>query len=256
VARAHLIPTLLATLFGASRAEAYRPFDGTDAGVADLGAFELEIGPVHWYERAGQRSLLAPVTVLNFGVWPRTELVAEFQNSLSVGPRAGRPRAALLGTDVLVKHVLRTGCLQGESGPSIALEVGPLTPEVNGTNAFGASAALIVSSRGDWGSVHFNERPTYSREHRLDLFSGLIVEGPHEWRVRPVTELFYERAVGDALTVSGLLGAIWSVRESFDLDLALRGARIGQGDAEEVRLGFTWTTPGPEPSKGSEERDD
>jgi hypothetical protein len=31
-----------------STAHAYRPFDGTDADVAELGDFELELGPVHW----------------------------------------------------------------------------------------------------------------------------------------------------------------------------------------------------------------
>jgi len=40
-----------------------------------------------------------------------------------------------------------------------------------------------------------------------------------------------------------LLGAIWTLKESFVLDLGIRGARIGDENAAEVRLGFTWAIP-------------
>jgi hypothetical protein len=243
VARALSVPVVTAALLCSSRAQAYRPFDGTDADVAELGSFELEMGPVHWYDRAGQQYLLTPVTVLNFGILPGTELVIDFRGSLAVGPLDGRPRAGLLGTDVVVKHVLREGMLQGKSGLSIALELGPLTPEINGNPAFGASSDLILSYRWDWGTVHFNEWPSYSRRHNLDLFSGVIVEGPHDWLVRPVTEVFYEKEFNVEQTVSGLVGVIWTPKESFVLDLGLRGARIGKDNAAEARLGFTWTIP-------------
>jgi hypothetical protein len=243
VARALSVPVLIAVLLCESRAEAYRPFDGTDADVAELGTFELEMGPVHWCDRGGQQYLLTPVTVLNFGILPGTELVIDFRGSVALGALAGRPRAALLGTDVVVKHVLREGILQGKSGLSIALELGPLTPEIHGNAGFGASSDLILSYRWDWGSVHFNEWPSYSRAHNLDLFSGVIVEGPHDWLVRPVTEVFYEKEFNAQQTVSALVGVIWTAKDSFVLDLGLRGARIGGDNAAEARLGFTWTIP-------------
>jgi hypothetical protein len=242
-ARALIVPAVSAAMFCSSRAQAYRPFDGTDADVAELGSFELEMGPAHWYDRAGQQSLLTPVTVLNFGILPGTELVIDFRGSVALGPLNGRSRAALLGTDIVVKHVLRDGILQGKSGLSVALELGPLTPEINGNDAFGASSDLILSYRWDWGTVHFNEWPSYSRRHNLDLFSGVIVEGPHDWVVRPVTEVFYEKEFSAERTVSGLIGVIWTAKDSFVLDLGLRGARIGRDNAAEARLGFTWTIP-------------
>src|SRR4051812_19352634 len=93
-----LVSALLAALLRASIAEAYRPFDGTDADVVEPGTFELELGPVHWYDRGGQQSLLAPVTVLNFGILPETELVVDFQGSIALGPLEGRPPVALIGT--------------------------------------------------------------------------------------------------------------------------------------------------------------
>lgn len=240
VARAMFAPVAIAAALYPSRAEAYRPFDGTDADVAKVGSFELELGPAHWYNRAGKNYLIAPTTVLNLGIFPNTELVVDFQDFVALGALEGRPRAALLDTDVFVKHVLREGVLQEKSGVSIAVEAGPLMPEINGTNAFGASTDLIFSYRWDFGTVHLNEWPQYSRKHNLDLFSGVILEGPHEWIVRPVAEFFYEKEFNAERTVSGLIGAIFSPRESFVLDFGLRGARIGNENAAELRLGFTW----------------
>ncbi len=233
----------VAGLLHSKRADAYRPFDGTDADVAELGRFELEMGPVHWYDHAGQNYLIAPATVLNLGIFENTELVVDFQDFVALGALHGRPRLALLDTDVLVKHVFREGILQGKSGLSVAVEAGPLTPEINGTSAFGASADLILSYRWDWGTVHFNEWPEYSREHNLDLFSGVIIEGPHEWLVRPVSEFFYEKEIHGDQTASALVGAIWTPRESFVVDLAFRGARVADENEAELRLGFTWAVP-------------
>ncbi len=227
----------------ASSAWAYRPFDGTDADVAELGSFEIELGPAHWYRQAGESYVIAPATVLNFGILENTEIVVDFEDFVALGALNGRPRAALLNTDILLKHVFREGILQGKTGVSIAIEAGPLTPEVNGTNAFGASLNALLSYRWDWGTVHFDEWPSYSRNHNLDLFSGVIVEGPHDWVVRPVSEIFYEKEFNALQTESALVGAIWTVKESFALDLAVRGARIGEENAAEVRLGFTWSIP-------------
>jgi hypothetical protein len=235
---------VLGTLSFASRADAYRPFDGTDADVAELGHFELEMGPAHFYTLAGRDYVIAPATVLNFGILPGTELVIDLQNFVALGTiPPGDSRVQLLDTDVLVKHVFREGILQGKSGLSIAAEAGPLTPEINGTNAFGASLDVIVSYRWDWGTVHFNEWGEYTREHTADLFSGVILEGPHEWTVRPVSELYYERDFTVSQTESILVGAIWTLKDSFVLDLGLRGARVGSENAGEVRLGFTWSIP-------------
>jgi len=48
-----------------------------------------------------------------------------------------------------------------------------------------------------------------------------------------------------------LVGAIWTVKESFVLDLGVRGARIGDENAVEVRLGFTWSLPMWEPTENA-----
>ncbi len=51
---------------------AYRPFDGTDAAVADPGEVEIELQPVGHIrqssDQGAQKTLIAPATVLNFGL--------------------------------------------------------------------------------------------------------------------------------------------------------------------------------------------
>src|SRR5271155_5832517 len=90
--------SLLLALATSSNAWAYRPFDGTDADVAETGKFELELGPVHYYEQAGSPYLITPATVLNLGIFPRWELVVDFQNYVALDRQA--PADQLLDTDV------------------------------------------------------------------------------------------------------------------------------------------------------------
>jgi hypothetical protein len=236
-------------LLVAPRAAAYRPFNGTDADVADVGSFEVELGPAHFYTVGGQSYLLAPTSVLNLGIFEDTEIVVDSTNSVALGPLDGRPRDAFVDTDVFLKRVLREGTLQGKTGLSIAAEGGALVPEINGQNAFGASLAVILSYRWDSVTVHFNEQAQYSRAQNVDLFSGIIVEGPYGWSVRPVSELFVEHEFNGIQTESALVGAIWRLRESFVLDVGFRGARLGDQDAAEVRLGLTWAIPVWRPSE-------
>ncbi len=231
-------------VFVPSRAEAYRPFDGTDADVAETGVFELELGPVQYYRLGSQNYLVAPDLVLNLGVIDGTELVIDADQYIALGPLdSDVSRVSLLGDDVLVKHVLREGTLQGKTGVSLAAEGGVLTPEVNGSAGFGASLDVIVSYQGSWGTVHWNEWFQFTRDHDADLFSGVILEGPHDWTVRPVAEFFYDKDFSTDQTVSALVGAIWTVNDSLAFDVALRGARQGNDNAGEARLGLTWAIP-------------
>jgi hypothetical protein len=230
------------SLLAARDAWAYRPFDGTDAAVAKKGEFELELGPTHFYSEAGHRYLIEPATVLNLGFASDFELVVDFKQFAGTEvPDEARVR--VLDTDVLIKWVLRRGVLQGARGTSIALESGILLPEIQGENDFGAQADLVASYRWPSLALHFNEQAAFSRRANLDLFSGVILEGPGDWAVRPVAEVFVEREFHVEGTYSALFGGIWDVTESFALDLGLRGAMIGSERAEEIRFGFTWGLP-------------
>jgi hypothetical protein len=226
----------------ASNAFAYRPFEGTDAAVAELGEFELELGPVQ-YQRAGtEKFVMAPATVLNFGIANRWELVIDWRNFVKVSGASSTPPVHFEDTDVFLKTVLREGALQDKTGLSIATEFGPLLPNYRGEKGFGLADNVITSYQIPELTLHLNTALALSRAHQLDAFAGLILEGPHEWTVRPVTEVMVEREHGGPQTAAVLVGAIWEAREHLAIDGALRGSRVDGVPVQEVRLGLTWAT--------------
>lgn len=52
--------------------------------------------------------------------------------------------------------------------------------------------------------MHFNAAAALTQEQHTDYFLGTIVEGPRDWVVRPVFEIFYERDFGLFRTRSAL----------------------------------------------------
>ena len=232
-----------ALLMASPEAAAYRPFDGTDAAVAGVGEFELELGPAHFYGRGRNNYLIAPATVLNLGLVKDLELVVDFKQFVALQQVPTESQVRLLDTDILLKKVLRRGSLQDADGASVAIEGGFLTPEIQGDRSFGAQADVITSYRWCGQRVHFNEQAAFSRSQNLDLFSSIILEGPDDLLVRPVAEVYVEHEFGKGSRYSGLVGAIWTASESFTLDLGLRVARIDAQRVAEVRLGFTWALP-------------
>jgi hypothetical protein len=105
-----------------------------------------------------------------------------------------------------------------------------------------ASVAGIVSQRWEWASLHLNAAASLTRQQHPDLFLGAILEGPHEWEIRPVAEVFYDRDFAAATARSALIGAIWQVGEDVSFDIGLRSARVGDHTAEEIRLGVTFAS--------------
>src|SRR5262249_4799035 len=152
----------------------------------------------------------------------------------------GEQRMRLGDTDVFLKSILRRGTLQGESGVSMALEAGPLLPEIGGPDRFGFEGNLVPSYR--WGalSLHLHTAAALTREHTADAFVSLILEGPRDWTVRPVSEVFAEHEFGNSTTYSALAGAIWQVRDNVALDAGVRYAVRPGDNAVEVRFGLTW----------------
>ena len=228
-------------------AEAYRPFDGTDAAIAETGEMEIELGPVEYFREGAEHALFAPDVRFNYGFTPGWEAVLE--GMLAHGLTADTPGTSLVENGAFLKGVLREGSLQEKPGPSIATEFGVLLPGVHNERGTGASLAGIVSQRWDWGTVHFNAAAALTREQHADYFLDTIIEGPHDWVVRPVSEFFYERNVGQFHTRSALVGAIWQVQDNIAVDFAVRGARVNDHTAGEIRAGVTFAfgvTKGPD----------
>jgi hypothetical protein len=222
----------------ATPALAYRPFDGTDAAVANLNEVEIEFQPFGWQRDGQQKSLIMPGVRFNWGFADRWELVAEGQFETPLSPSGPSSFSA---TGMFLKYVVKPGVLQDQAGLSVATEFGPLLPEVNGDRGTGFSWAAIVSQRGDWGAVHLNVDANLTRDQQGEAFLGAIVEGPAKWKVRPVVEVFYDKVWRESETWSGLAGAIWQVRDDLSFDVALRYATVNGHPVDEIRAGLTFS---------------
>jgi len=219
------------------RAAAYRPFDGTDASVADPGAFEIELGPAGLLREGSQRTLIAPAVVLNLGVAEGWEAVLQGRAETPLSPAPAR--TSLVGNGAFLKGVLRQGVLQEKPGPSVATELGLLLPGINDEPGIGGSAAAILSYRFADVTAHLNVQGAVTRQQHGDGFLSTIVEGPSDWRVRPVGEIAYEREGGRFETLSGLIGAIWPISDRLAFDVGLREGRISDRSLTEIRVGLT-----------------
>jgi hypothetical protein len=219
-----------------SNAFAYRPFDGTDAAVADPGEVEIELQPAGAQWSREQNLLIAPAVVYNYGLSENWEAVLEGQLQTPFSPSGP---TSLSASGAFLKNVIRPGVLQDKLGPSIATEFGVLLPDSNGDSRFGASIAAIVSQRWDWGTTHLNIAGELTRDQRADVFTDLILEGPPKWLVRPVAELFYEEEFGQFHTFSALIGAIWQVNDKLSFDVGFRHAITNGSNVNEIRAGLT-----------------
>jgi hypothetical protein len=225
----------------AHTAAAYRPFDGTDADVADPGEVELEIGPAGYHREGTSRFVVAPALVANYGFLPDFEAVLEGrQDILLRGPRYS---SELQDVALSVKSLLRRGSLQGERGISVALEVGMLLP--GSERRLGTHVGSIFSLQLPAIALHLNLANNILYSLHYEAAASLIIEGPGRWRIRPVAELLVEREFGssrfpDGLAESLLVGGIGQLTDSVSVDL---GARYGRADGqheEEIRAGLTW----------------
>jgi hypothetical protein len=219
-----------------SRAVAYRPFDGTDAAVADPGEVEVELQPAGAQWSREQNLLIAPAVVFNYGFLENWEAVLEGQLQTPFAPLGS---TSLSASGVFLKHVIHPGSLQDQLGPSIATEFGVLLPDSSGDSRFGASIDTIISQRWDWGTAHLNIAAELTRNQRADVFTDLILEGPSKWLVRPVAEVFYEEEFGQAHTLSALIGAIWQVNDKLSFDVGFRHAITNGLNVNEIRAGLT-----------------
>src|SRR5262249_39091722 len=163
---------------------AYRPFDSTDAAVADVGELEIEMGPVEFRRSNAERTVIAPDYVFNYGFVKGWELVLEGRGEHPLPP-ADDTRSRLVGNGLFLKGVLREGVLQDKTGPSVATEFGVLLPGINDEHGVGASLLGIVSQRGEWGTVHFDAGAALTRDQHAHLYVGPVTERTTTWKQRP-----------------------------------------------------------------------
>lgn len=224
----------------ASPCYGYRPFNVTDAAVAKAHEIELECGPVGYVADSEGHFLVAPSAILNLGIADQWEVVLEGRHFLLLKDNADR-RQTLRDVALSVKHVVRSGTLQDRNGPSAGLEVGLLLPGIGIDAGVGAFFSGLVSQRRSAVTMHANASLEITHDHHVAGLAGTILEGPSRWVARPAAELTIEQNEGR--TISGLVGAMWSVRENLSLDAGWLMARKPGDSHREFRAGFTWTAP-------------
>jgi hypothetical protein len=109
--RAALRVLLLCAAAWPFAARAYRPFNSTDAAVAAKGEVEIELGPLGYVVEGGDRSLVAPSFIFNWGFVEGWEAVLEGRHFVQLGNAIQEPRFRVEDTAFSLKGVLRDGVL-------------------------------------------------------------------------------------------------------------------------------------------------
>jgi len=218
-----------------SVAFAYRPFDSTDAAVADLHDMEIELSPVSFRHGDEGPIWISPSARLNYGFAEDWEVVLEGQ---AEHPMHGQ--SSLVDNALSLKTVLQEGSLQDKSGLSIATEASVLLPGIADEPGAGVGVTGIVGQRWEWGSLHVNLGVSRSREGHGEIFFGTILEGPKDWTVRPALEFVYDREFSTVEKLSLLAGLIWQASDKLAFDVGVRQARINSRPETEVRAGLTF----------------
>jgi hypothetical protein len=147
-------------------------------------------------------------------------------------------RSTLVENALSLKTVLQEGSLQDKTGLSLGAEGSVLLPGINDQAGAGVGLTGIAGQRWEWGSLHVNLGLSRSREGQGELFFGTILEGPHDWTVRPAVEFVYDREFRRTERVSFLAGLIWQASEKLAFDLGVRQSRINSRPDTEVRVGL------------------
>ena len=214
---------------------AYRPFDGTDPAVAEPGEIEIELQPAGVLRESSQ-----------------TTLIARHRDQLRLSPKIGKPScrdrskrryrrgpSSLSAAGLLLKHVLRPGSLQNMSGPSVATEFGVLLPDTIGDWVLVQACAESSRNAGTGAPFISTQRPR-SRASIMAMSSSEA-----SWKVRRNGQCdgwwkCSTRKNWQSHTISGLVRAIWQVRDNLSFDVGVRHALTNVHSVNEVRVGMTF----------------
>jgi len=235
-----LLLALALVALGARPAFALRPFDGTDATVAEPHLFELEMSPLTYQREGPDRRLVSPQITLNWGTGAGFELGLEGRNVLVMSSDSAGVSPKLEEPAFNMKKVIRAGVLQKSAGASIATEESFLLP-FRGVNHLGVSASLIVSQPilKAHSMLHCNVVGARTQALEWEEFGSIILTGPEDWAIRPCAEFSIEKIGADRGT-GYLAGIIWQTRQGLTMDAALKSLAAPEGHGLEIRSGFTW----------------
>jgi hypothetical protein len=229
----------LAAMVVASAAYAHRPYDGTDAAVADPGAIELELGVANLHE-GDSRIVAVPDVVVTYGLSQGNEVGVEAHVNRVRDGLTAPYRTRVEDAAINWKHVLRKGSLQEAEGPSIAAECSLLLPQSwSDSHTLGAGCTGLVSHQWSLLTGHLNFGLERTPEHTNVRSLALIGEAPEDWPVRPGAELRWERDNSGGWNRSVRAGLAIPRGKNLAFDAAWQVGRSSDGPIHELRAGFT-----------------
>jgi hypothetical protein len=229
----------LAALALCGSAHAYRPFDGTDAAVADPGSLEIELGAGR-AKQGEARVLSVPALVATYGLGHGNEIGIEAHRTRESDGLQLPYRTRIEDSAINFKRVLREGSLQDKAGPSVATECSLLFPGSGGSGSVGAGCTALVSQQWDALTGHFNVGLERTPEGTTTRSFSLMAEGPESWPVRPGTELRWEADNAGGWDHTVLAALLIPHGKDLTLDLGWRVGQSSDGAIHEVRVGLTW----------------
>ncbi|MDQ3035316.1 MAG: hypothetical protein M3Y87_23125 [Myxococcota bacterium] len=232
-----------------ARAQAYL-MDANDARTLDPGALEMEVQPLGYFhvltEDGDEHSLVAPSLMLYLGIDRGVDLIFLTRGFFLVDevPDATRYRTWESTIALRVQLVPGRYSTDGIDGPSLVLQAGVMLPNVSGQGEHpGAQLGLLLGQQWDAGTLHANVFATYTTWNSFDLFVAVAMEGPPDWSVRPLVEVWYDHDTFYGELLSGLVGLYVDANEHLTLEL---GGRIGAWDGYtelEARLSMWCSLP-------------
>jgi hypothetical protein len=225
-------------LMSSPPAWAYRPFAGTDAGVAAVNKLEVEFGPMGYSRFGEERLLIAPELELTYGAGSGWEFAMEARGLTRMSPDPDAVKPTIDDIQLEVGRLLRAGSLQDKHGLSMLVEGDLLVPSTT-RQRLGAGLLLAGSQAWQDAALHLSGGISKTPDRDSARFASLIAEGPDRWEVRPVAEASLEGEVGGTTLQSLLMGFIWQTKTGLAMDFAFRKGYSDQRLAE-YRSGITW----------------
>lgn len=208
-------------ILSATSAFAYRPFISTDAAVAAVKEWEIELGLFNMSRDKGNDGVFVPSLRLNYGILKNWEIVGEFD--LQVYKEGKARNTEVTDPALFLKGVLREGILQNQEGSSFVVELGVLLPStVEGERKAGLEGIVVFSGKMSNLAYHLNLGGEFDREEfAAHGIWGIILEYPFEGKFRLVGEINGSFARHGNSESSGLIGLIWET-EGLGFDLGIR----------------------------------
>jgi hypothetical protein len=217
---------------------AYRPFAGTDAGVAAANKLEVEFGPMGYSRFGEERVLIAPELEITYGAGSGWDFAIQARGLTRMSPDPDAVKPTFDDIQLEVGRLLRAGSLQDKRGLSLLVEGDLLVPSST-RQKLGAGLLLAGSQAWQDAALHLSSGTSRTPDRDTARFASLIAEGPDRWEVRPVAEASLEGDLGETTLRSLLMGFIWQTKTGLAMDFSFR---MGYSDQRlvEYRSGITW----------------